>query len=78
LNLPRRYRVEVNLTIIDEIHFICFVINVEIIGRIETYDTRCSDCSRRGYDLAFIQELISYIKYRIPTISATRFLPWRP
>jgi hypothetical protein len=40
---------------------------VEMIGRIETYDTRCSDCSRRGYDLAFIQELISYIKYRIPT-----------
>jgi hypothetical protein len=34
--------------------------SVEIIGRIETYgSTRCSDCSRRGYDLAFI--LSSYL-----------------
>jgi hypothetical protein len=32
---------------------------VEIIGRIETYDTRCSDYSRRGYDLAFM--LSSYL-----------------
>jgi hypothetical protein len=31
----------------------------------EAYDTRYSDCSRRGYDLAFIQEFVSYMKWCI-------------